>query len=55
MLANYNATTKDNATGTRATMTRNTDALPSKSGTQQKSVGFVDKQPEQVTLGQQTT
>jgi len=55
MPANYNATTKDNATGTRATMTLNTDALPSKSETQRKSVGYANNLRVLVTLGQQTT
>jgi hypothetical protein len=53
--ANYKETTKDNATGTRATMTLNTEELPSKSETQHRSAGSVENQPEQQTLGQQTT
>jgi hypothetical protein len=36
-------------------MTQSIGALPSKSEIPHKSAGCVDKQPEQVTLGQQTT
>jgi hypothetical protein len=55
MRANYNATINANDIGTRPTMTLNTEELPSRSETQRKSVGYANNQPEQVTLGQQTT